>query len=207
MIWRWSQWNSQPNPVYLKDGWGCRRGLCFLTVDAVHSLWSLVVTQCVPVENGPNLLHQNTKRCVKIGKKCATFFRHVVGPPGEMVYFLNFHTLNSIFFFSVLYVTAWYSTVAQGSYPFPHLSQSDILSCYQYFSKSLVSAIAPLLSSGLLHFLTRCTFILSAPSACSPRAQLPSKYTEILSPAEVMLQRSQRTIYRPTKFPAYLPLH
>lgn len=98
-------------------------------------------------------------------------------------------------------------TLPQASHPFTHLSRPDILSRYQHFSKLLVSAIAPLLSPGLLHFLTRCTFILPAPPACSPGAQLPSKYTEILSPAEVTLQCSQRGIYRPVKFPAYLPLH
>lgn len=115
--------------------------------------------------------------------------------------------IPSTLFSSFLFFMLQPGTLAQGSHPFTHLSQPDILSRYQHCSKLLVSAIAPLLSSGLLHFLTRCTFILPAPSACSPGAQLPSKYTEILSPAEVTLQRSQRGIYRPAKFPEYLPLH
>lgn len=72
--WSESQWSSQPNPVYLKDGWWCWRGLCLLTVDAAHSLWSLVVTECVPVANSPKQpLYQNTKRCVKIGKNVLPF--------------------------------------------------------------------------------------------------------------------------------------
>lgn len=115
--------------------------------------------------------------------------------------------IPSALFSSLLFFRLQLATLVQGSHPLTHLSRPDILSRYQHFSKLLVSAIAPLLSSGLLHFLTRCTFILPAPSACSPGAQLPSKYTEIRSPAEVTLQRSQRRIYRPAKFPAYLPLH
>lgn len=116
-------------------------------------------------------------------------------------------TFNAIFLFSFLFSPSQLATLTHCSHPFTHLSQPDILSRYQHFSKLLVSAIAPLLSSGLPHFLTRCTFILPAPSAGSPRAQLPSKYTQILSPAEVTLQCSQHRLYRPVRFPPYLLLH
>lgn len=152
----------------------------------------------------PTPLHPNIKRCVNFGESVVPFSDVL----RDLFCFFNVLKLSYpqrcfLPFCSSLRV----GTLPQASHPFTHLSRPDILSRYQHFSKLLVSAIAPLLSTGLLRFLTRCTFILPAPPACSPGAQLPSKYTEILSPAEVTLQCSQRGIYRPEKFPAYLPLH